>query len=135
MKKDKTNRQDNVHEIGVLMPAIQYRFLFRVKNDADNIISKQVTNLEIDYVNMEITVNVIQPAADISLQEWMMRNAGETLHVYIDTLLSTKKKEQTKLDEGATSRIEFEVDFAGHSYKLDYSSDDMAMHEMILKIK
>jgi hypothetical protein len=115
MKKDKTNRQDNVHEIGVLMPAIQYRFLFRVENDENNIISKQVTNLEIDYVNMEITVNVIQPAADISLQEWMMRNAGKTLHVYIDTLLSTKKKEQTKLDEGATSRIEFEVDFAGHS--------------------
>lgn len=132
----KVENKSNVENIGVLMPAVQYRFMFRVENDSENnLISRQVTDLEIDYVKMEITVNVIQPAKDITLQEWMMKNAGKKLMVYIDTLSGKKPKSQTTLDEGASSRMAFEVEFTGHKYKLDYASDDMAMHVMTLKIK
>lgn len=115
-----------VQEIGALMPVLQHRWRLRIENDEANIISRQVTDLTIDYVNMEIAVNITQPARDTVLHEYLMREAGDDLHVYIDILTG---------NQNIASRMEFEVQLAEHKFRLDYASDDVAKHEIVLKIK
>ena len=115
-----------IAEIVPLMPVLQYRWRLLVGDYDQNLIARQVTKLQIDYVKMEIAVSIIQPSTDLSLHEYLMEHASKDLPVLIESL-------NGKGD--ATSRLEFETTLADHKFVLDYALDDSARHEIIFKIR
>ena len=114
---------------GILVPALSYRWRLRFENDQENLLTQQVRDLEIDYVNKEIRMNIVEPAAHNGVQQYMLDNAGKNVHVYIEIMTGSKKKEPV-----VGQRLEFETKFSGHKFRLDYGKDEPALHEITLSI-
>lgn len=112
---------------GILMPALQHQWRFRIKEDEQNIIPPAVTMIDIDYVNRELLVCLEQPKYKTNIQEFLFENSDRLLHGFVETM------EGTSAD--VASSLRFDMKMKGHSYELRYDGDRVvATHDVVFSI-
>jgi len=117
---------DNVEEIGVLMPALAYRFRLVLTNDDTQIISRQITKLKLDYVKNELTIWLVHPQAGASLINFI---ADNTKNIQYATLTMLNAKGDSAYDLPLGLRMK------SHDFTLSYDNDNVAEHVIVFHIE